>query len=146
MVLLNEMVQTGIFILWILCIRKEINWCFRLKGGRWEVADWSKEDKQLLVSEGISVNESHLWLVDVATGNKTALTQQGEKNVAYNNNFFSKDRRGIYFTTDQDNEFQRLAYMDLAGQNLICMQIINRRIKTISANLIIVVYKKLLPA
>ncbi len=85
----------------------------QVQGGGWGVYDWSKDDKQLLVSEDISVNESHLWLVDVATGNKTALTPQGEKNVAYGVAFFSKDGKGIYFTTDKDNEFQRLAYMNL---------------------------------
>jgi Tol biopolymer transport system component len=84
----------------------------QVQGGGWSVNDWSKDDKQLLVYESISVNESHLWLVDVATGNKTALTPEGEKNVAYGVAFFSKDGKGIYFTTDKNNEFQRFAYMD----------------------------------
>lgn len=85
----------------------------QVQGGGWAVIDWSNDDKQLLVSEGISVNESHLWLVDAASGNKTSLTPEGEKNVAYGIAFFSKDGKGIYFTTDKDNEFQRLAYIDL---------------------------------
>ena len=34
-----------------------------LKGGGWEVADWSPDDTKLLVAEGISINETYLWLV-----------------------------------------------------------------------------------
>src|SRR6185436_103960 len=45
-----------------------------VQGGGWGVEDWSPDDKQLLVSEGISVNESRLWLVDVASGSKTRVT------------------------------------------------------------------------
>ena len=47
-----------------------------LSGGGWEVLDWSPDDRQLLVQEGISINESYLWLVDVATGQKTAADAQ----------------------------------------------------------------------
>lgn len=90
----------------------------QVQGGGWGALDWSKDDKQLLVGEGISVNESHMWLVDIATGNKTALTPEGEKNVAYGAAFFSKDGKGAYFTTDKDNEFQRLAYMDLSTKKV----------------------------
>src|SRR5215471_3519897 len=43
-------------------------------GGGWQVADWSPDDKTLLAVEEISINESYLWLVDAATGQKTALT------------------------------------------------------------------------
>jgi uncharacterized protein (DUF2342 family) len=44
------------------------------QGGGWEVHDWSPDDRTLLAVEGISVNESHVWLVDVATGAKKMLT------------------------------------------------------------------------
>ena len=45
-----------------------------LKGGGWEPADWSPDDKQLLVLEEISINESYLWLFDTQTGEKKAIT------------------------------------------------------------------------
>ena len=86
-------------------------------GGGWEVADWSPDDKQLLVAEGISINETYLRLVDVASGKSTLLTPKGGKEkVAYGNAAFAKDGKGLYVTVDQDSEFQRLAYMDLASQ------------------------------
>jgi len=86
-----------------------------LSGGGWEAADWSPDDTKLLVAEGISINETYLWLVDVATGAKTLLTPKGGKEkVAYQNAAFARDGKGLYVTTDQGSEFQRLAYMDLA--------------------------------
>lgn len=83
------------------------------QGGGWEIADWSPDDSTLLVVEGISVNESYLWLVDIASGKKTLITPKGDGRVAYNAVGFSADGKGIYVTSDRDNEFQRLAYIDL---------------------------------
>ncbi len=84
------------------------------QGGGWDIADWSPDDKTLLVEEGISVNESYLWLVDVASGNKTLITPKGGDKIAYHGIGFSADGKGIYVTSDKDNEFQRVAYIDLA--------------------------------
>src|ERR1044071_2273438 len=39
----------------------------QLQGGGWGVADWSPDNKSLLIVEGISANKSNLWLADVAT-------------------------------------------------------------------------------
>jgi len=87
----------------------------KLNGGGWDPVDWSPDDAKLLVEEGISVNETYLWLVDTATGEKTELTSRsGEEKIAYANARFSKDGKGIYFTFDKDSEFQRLAYLDLS--------------------------------
>jgi dipeptidyl aminopeptidase/acylaminoacyl peptidase len=83
-------------------------------GGGWVAVDWSPDDRTLLVLEYISINESHLWLVDVATGAKTEFTPRTEKAVAYGGAAFSKDGKGVYVTTDKDFEFQRLAYVDRA--------------------------------
>lgn len=83
-------------------------------GGGWFVLDWSPDSKKLLVIELISANEAHYWLIDVGTGNKTALTDRNITGVANGEAKFTKDGKGIYYTTDKDNEFSRLAYMDLA--------------------------------
>jgi dipeptidyl aminopeptidase/acylaminoacyl peptidase len=90
----------------------------QLKGGGWEPIDWSPDDKNILLIEELSVNESYLWLVNTATGEKTALTPRDAKEkVAYSSARFSKDGRGIYVTTDQGSEFQRLALLDVQGKN-----------------------------
>lgn len=83
-------------------------------GGGWAIADVSPDNKQLLVTQYISANQSHYWLVDVATGVKRPLTPQDEKQVAYGEAKFSRDGKGIYFVTDKNNEFARLTYMDLS--------------------------------
>ena len=86
-----------------------------VKGGGWGPTDWSPDDTRLLVIEGISVNESYVWVVDVATGEKTLLTPRGgPEKVAYSGPRWSADGRGIYVTTDRDSEFERLAHLDVA--------------------------------
>jgi len=89
-----------------------------LKGGGWDVVDWSPDDKQLLVVEAISVNESYIWIFDAQTGAKKEITPrppEGAEKVSYSAALFSKDGKGIFVTTDRESEFQRLAYIDLAS-------------------------------
>jgi len=90
----------------------------QLEGGGWGVADWSPDGRQLLIQNYVSAAESYVWLVDVATGKKELLTPKAAETVAYNNVRFAKDGRGVYLTSDQDSEFQRLVYMDLASRKL----------------------------
>ena len=91
----------------------------QLAGGGWEPLDWSPDDKHILLEEGLSINESYLWLVDTSTGEKTALTpRDAAEKISYGNAHFSKDGKGIYVTTDKDSEFHRLAYMNLADKKL----------------------------
>jgi dipeptidyl aminopeptidase/acylaminoacyl peptidase len=87
----------------------------QLKGGGWEPQDWSPDDSKILVLEGISVNETYLWLFDAASGEKTELTpRKADEKIAYSNPRFSKDGKGIYYTADGGSEFQRMMYLDLA--------------------------------
>jgi dipeptidyl aminopeptidase/acylaminoacyl peptidase len=87
----------------------------QLKGGGWSPEDWSPDDKRILLLEEVSVNETYLWLVDTATGEKTKLIPyHAEEKIAYGHPRFSKDGKGVYFTTDKDSEFQSLVYFDLA--------------------------------
>ncbi len=89
----------------------------RLEGGGWQPLDWSPDDKQILLLEEISINESYLWVVNTATGEKTALTPRDSKEkISYGDGQFSKDGKGIYVTTDKDSEFHRLTYIDIASR------------------------------
>ena len=91
----------------------------KLEGGGWEPLDWSPDDKEILLREELSINESYLWLVDAVSGEKTALTPRDEKErVSYEDGQFSKDGQGVYVTTDKDSEFHRLAYLDFATKQL----------------------------
>jgi dipeptidyl aminopeptidase/acylaminoacyl peptidase len=89
-----------------------------LTGGGWQVADWSPDDRFLLAIEEVSINETYLWLIDVASGAKTPLTPKGKDHVAYGSAAFSRDGKSLYVTTDRGSEFQRLAIMDLPTKKL----------------------------
>jgi dipeptidyl aminopeptidase/acylaminoacyl peptidase len=86
-------------------------------GGHW-VLDWSPDDKQLLVIEYVSINESYLWLFDSETGAKTEITPRNQRNepVSYGGGVFSRDGRSLFLTTDLDSEFRRLARYDLQSK------------------------------
>ncbi|HEV3470572.1 MAG TPA: prolyl oligopeptidase family serine peptidase [Pyrinomonadaceae bacterium] len=92
----------------------------QVESGGWSAADWSPDDRRLVVTEFVSANESHLWLVDfdprgAGPAAKTRLTPEaGAEKVSYSGALWSKDGRGVYVTTDRDSEFRRLAYVDLA--------------------------------
>lgn len=83
-----------------------------VSGGGWAVLDWSPDDRQLLVMQYVSVNQSFLWLVDASSGAKTALTPPGADTVAYGGAEFAADGRGVYLTSDRGVECQQLAYFD----------------------------------
>jgi dipeptidyl aminopeptidase/acylaminoacyl peptidase len=89
----------------------------QMEGGGWGVLDWSPDGKQLLVSNEVSAAESYVWLVDVTSGHKELLTPKaGAETVAYGGAQFAKDGRGVYMTSDQNSEFQRLIYLGLASR------------------------------
>jgi dipeptidyl aminopeptidase/acylaminoacyl peptidase len=90
----------------------------QVEGGGWFPIDWSPDDRQILAVEYVSVNESYLWLVDAERGKMTLFTPKGgAEKVSYQGGQFSRDGKGIYVTTDKASEFQRLAYVDLAGKD-----------------------------
>jgi dipeptidyl aminopeptidase/acylaminoacyl peptidase len=91
------------------------------EGGGWEVADWSPDGKQLLATNGVSAAESYVWLIDIASGKKELLTPKAAETVAYGNPRFSKDGKGVYMTSDQDSEFQRLVYLDLGTRKVTAL-------------------------
>jgi len=87
----------------------------QLQGGGWEVLDFSPDDKHILVQEEISVNESYLWIIDSSTGEKRLLTPKGgNEKIYYGRGRFGKDGN-IYAPTDKDNEFRRLAFIDITS-------------------------------
>ena len=46
----------------------------KLEGGGWNTLDWSPDNKQLLVANEVSANQSYIYLVDVAGGEKKLVT------------------------------------------------------------------------
>ena len=85
----------------------------QVKGGGWGIQDISPDGKQLVLGEYVSINESYLWLLDIATGKLTEITDRSVKGVSQSNANFSSIPNEIWFITDKDNEFERLASMNL---------------------------------
>lgn len=94
-----------------------------VKGGGWQIDDWSPDDKQLLVREEISINESYLWLFNAETGERKELTPrqaEGAEKVSYARARFAKNGKGILVTSDLDSEFQQLGYISLSsGKHIV---------------------------
>jgi len=90
----------------------------QVSGGGWSVLDWSPDDRQLLVIQYLSVRQSYLWLVDVATGAKTPLIPPAADTVAYGGAEFAADGRGVFLSSDRGGEFQQLRYLDLGTRGV----------------------------
>ncbi len=80
-------------------------------GGGWSASDFSADKKSLLIAEYISVNQSNLHLVDVATGAVTPLTKPGKEPISYGAAKFLPDGR-ILTTSDKASEWRRLIILD----------------------------------
>ncbi len=86
----------------------------RLSGGGWQPTDISADGKTALVMKYISVNQSEVHLLDLATGKMHQITPKPGKSggmVSYGNARFAPDGT-IYVTTDAHGEFLRLATLD----------------------------------
>jgi len=80
-------------------------------------AAFSPDGKQLVLVEEMSVKESRLHLLDIATKKARLLTPGAEKH-AYADPAFSADGKSLYFTSDKAGEFMSLYRRDLAtGQD-----------------------------
>ena len=90
-----------------------------VSGGGWSVQHWSPDDRFLLVLEGVSVNQSRLWQLDLASGERELLTPDAAGDtVVRANPRYSRDGRGIFLITDQGSEFRRLSHLDLTTRRL----------------------------
>jgi dipeptidyl aminopeptidase/acylaminoacyl peptidase len=92
-------------------------------GVGWGVLDWAPGDGTILVGEYVSINESYLWLVDVKTGAKTALTPKAEEGKhspsAYSGGQFTPDGQHVWTTSDRSGEFKRLTRINVATKTAV---------------------------
>jgi dipeptidyl aminopeptidase/acylaminoacyl peptidase len=78
----------------------------------WSVEDWSPDDTKLLISNFVSANESHLYLMDIASAALTPLSE-GEAPASVSDARFTADGRGVLLITNRDSEFEQLRRVDL---------------------------------
>ena len=86
------------------------------EGGSWYAVDWAPDDKSLILGKYVSANESYFYTLDLMSKKLTQVNPSSEK-IAYGGAVYSKDGKGIYFTSDENSEFQRLRYYDLQTKN-----------------------------
>ncbi len=82
------------------------------EGGSWGAGDWAPDDKSIIVGKYVSANESYYYTLDLAAKKLEQINPSSEK-IAYGGAVFSKDGKGIFITSDENSEFQRLRYYDL---------------------------------
>ena len=82
----------------------------------WSVADWSPDDTRLLINNFVSANESHLFVMDIATAALTPVSEGKDidDTASVSQAKFTPDGRGVYLVTNRDSEFQQLRRVDLA--------------------------------
>jgi dipeptidyl aminopeptidase/acylaminoacyl peptidase len=81
------------------------------KGGAWMAADWSPDDTRVLVMNYISANEMYPYVLELENGELTPL-HSPDKRVAYGGAAWSGDGSGIYYSSDEEGEFQSLKFHD----------------------------------
>ena len=79
----------------------------------WSVEDWSPDDTKLLISNFVSANESHLFVLDIASAALMPVSE-GSEPASVEQAQFTADGRGIYLITNRDSEFQQLRRLNLA--------------------------------
>ncbi len=82
------------------------------QGGTWTPEDWSPDDRLLLVSIYVSINESYLYVLDVESGSLEQINPT-DKKISYGAARSAHNAKGIFLTSDEDSEFRRLKYYDL---------------------------------
>ena len=90
-----------------------------LPGTGWGEFTFSFDDRSVAMIEFKSVNESYVWIMDVATGTRRRLLPAEivtpAQPIASSDLNFARNGKGLYFATDRDGEFRKLAYLDLAS-------------------------------
>ncbi len=83
-----------------------------VKGGGWSVAAFSPDKKAAVVAQYLSVTNSDLSLLDLATGKMMPIGDHA-KDVAVGNAEFAPDG-SLWATSDEGSDFRRLGTVDIA--------------------------------
>ncbi|MGZ5273484.1 MAG: DPP IV N-terminal domain-containing protein, partial [Kaistella sp.] len=97
---------------------EETKLVLEVKGGGWGINDISDDGKKLIIGEYVSANESHLYLFDTETRKLESITDRNQKQIVQGSAKFSKNNDEIWFVTDRDNEFDRLATLNLKTKKI----------------------------
>jgi dipeptidyl aminopeptidase/acylaminoacyl peptidase len=95
---------------------------FKEVGGQWTVADWSADETKVAAVEYISINESYVHIIEVATGKTEIATPRRagpqDEPVSSSDPKWSKDGRSLFYISDQGSEYRHLVQHILASGKL----------------------------
>ena len=99
-----------------------------LPGGGWGVGGASWDDRRLVLSRYQSATQSEIWLLDLASGERTrVLPAPGSNDKAVHlAEGWKRDNSGFFFLSDRNGEFRELMFYSLADARITS---ITRRIK-----------------
>jgi dipeptidyl aminopeptidase/acylaminoacyl peptidase len=83
--------------------------------GSWTPLDWSPDDKKLLLGEYVSITQSAVHVLDLASGALTRVSPAGPG--AYADAYFGPDGKTLYVASDREGEFRELYETDLEGKS-----------------------------
>ncbi|MEW6467582.1 MAG: S9 family peptidase [Bacteroidota bacterium] len=92
----------------------------KAEGGGWSISDWSEDGKTMIIKNYVSVNESHIYFLDLATGKLDKINAEGKK-INHGQQIFTKDGKGFYFVSDEDSEFSTLRYYDIKSKKAVVL-------------------------
>lgn len=88
---------------------------FEAPGVGWLLSDWSRDGGSLLLTEYVSVNETRLHLLDIASGDiSQLLPAPGEGRGAFLPAIFGADAGTVIAGSNQTTEFRQLLRIDVA--------------------------------
>jgi dipeptidyl aminopeptidase/acylaminoacyl peptidase len=82
--------------------RKEV---VRNEGGGWSIADWSKDEQQIILNQSFSINETCIWRFDMSNGSKIKILPKQPERTIYNALDYGKTNDEIYILTNKSSEF-----------------------------------------
>ena len=80
--------------------------------GQWTVADWSPDDRELLLIQGVGVN-AVLWTYNLETGQRTAITEEKPASI-WRFPQYGPDGKAIYAVSNRGSELPRVWRRDAA--------------------------------
>jgi dipeptidyl aminopeptidase/acylaminoacyl peptidase len=82
-----------------------------VKGGGWALVAFAPDKKSAIVANYVSVTNTDLWSLDLATGKMTAVGDHA-KDIAYGGAQYAPDGT-LWVTSDEGSDFQRLGTLDM---------------------------------
>ncbi|MBK7885273.1 MAG: S9 family peptidase [Chitinophagaceae bacterium] len=89
-----------------------------LQGGGWSINDWSEDEKYVLLTNGVSINESSVWIYDVAGNKLTKFLPEENERAIFSGIKFSKNKKSVFIFTNNGSEFAQPVQADISTKKI----------------------------